>query len=217
VRNALAEDRAENSANTARKHGNGANDVAERLGRAATKAERRAAFARARKAAYTIVDAARIAGISRRTATDWEKHMRNCETGNVSQAMLTKAKLEQIYSDSIQAGVDAGDWRVAQQLGPPLAAMQGWNAPTRSEIVMRQIPQSGMEWLAEQTRKLGEAHTQQLEGAYAPTGSPNADANVCAQLPAQNISKNTESSKSVSNTDIKADSITSGDADDDKR
>lgn len=121
-------------------------ELRDRVLTAMTRAERRATFATALRNGATITEAAKVVGITRPTGSIWAKEIRAANQIDASRsAIISKNQLAETLSKLVQDGnVDPRD-RI--NAGKAAAEVLGYNAPTRSQVEVRQIPASVSAWL----------------------------------------------------------------------
>ena len=158
----------------------------------ATKAERLIAFRRAVASGCSLVEAAKAAGISDRTATRWRKDM---GTGSLSSkdaasAVATKGEAATILTAIARNDGESAAYRVAAV--DKLSKVMGYDAPTRTEVI--QVNATVEQWLeaTERRERLGSGngyYVNQLAPANtAPTKALRAhDQPRASAQPAQPV------------------------------
>ncbi len=148
--------------------------------------EQRIAFCEARKQGRTIVDSCGIAGISRQSGSRWERQRRMVEEGNKPLdplgPHLSRGEALALVSEDYRTG----DWRTRQQTLGTISAMMGWNAPSKSEVTHRVVPQQTTDWIDADEHPRLVANEQH---ALPHPHSPNADVIDIIESPKQNSTK----------------------------
>lgn len=111
-----------------------------------TKAEKRIAFLHARRAGATIKEASRIAGIKDGTGQKWNTVLKREAAKSAARASVAdKDELSTIMTDIVRDREQSAAYRVAA--AKTLAEVQGYNAPTRSQVLTISVPPSVMAWI----------------------------------------------------------------------
>ena len=120
-------------------------EAAKILHRRADRVEQRIALFKAFDAGETKARSADIAGVSRNTGMAWLKQRKEDEDSDNTRraAILSKTELAQRYSEAI----DSAPAQYLAQLGGAYARLCGMDAPQRSEVTVRSVPQSVIAWL----------------------------------------------------------------------
>lgn len=114
----------------------------------ARKAEAYQAFRLARSNGLTITASAEAAGVSRMTGSKWESQRKAAEqSGNGFDAargpILARDELASLLSQSVARCDD----QYRANMATALSRVMGYDAPTRQQIEVRQIPASVIGWL----------------------------------------------------------------------
>lgn len=123
-----------------------ARSTSEKTVSAYTKAERRISFARARVEGLSIRQAARAAGVSPGTGTSWER-MRKTK-GLIAEAVgaiVQREEAQGILTAIAQHPETPPAVKIAALA--ERAKVDGWYAPTRSQVEVRQVPATVIAWL----------------------------------------------------------------------
>lgn len=120
----------------------------ERLRRAEEKAQKKAAFIVAMRNGLSATQAATSVGVSKPTGLSWARKIK-AEEGILSarSTILQKQELAEVFSEIAENAEESAAYRVSA--GVALSKLQGYDAPARSEVTMRVIPESVMSWLVE--------------------------------------------------------------------
>lgn len=112
------------------------------------KVESYRAFCLARSNGLTITASARAAGVSRPCATDWERRRRHeeetrIEDSRTASALLSKTEL----AETLARGIKSTEPQYLAGMAKTYAVLMGMEAPSRTQVEVRQIPASVSAWL----------------------------------------------------------------------
>lgn len=111
-----------------------------------TKAEIRTAFRVAIENGMNVSEASRAVGINRNTGAIWARQIRASKSVDTERGLVAdKAESAKVLTEIIRSPSEAAPYKV--NAVTRLSAMMGWDAPTRSQVEVRQVPASVSAWL----------------------------------------------------------------------